>query len=398
MTKLKSRLAGIEPYWYLIGPLLLVTAVLFITHLITGQTPGRVAISIPALNFDVYWYGIWIVGGMALSAFVVSRLAQSRGAALLQEIVPDMVQQRPLTDLDLPDEIQQILSKQKIHTLGELLLRLGFDPRSLGLNSDGLDLVRQHLAKFEDIDESWLENPPWRIWNPEHVWGSLGWALVLGIIGARLYHVMTPSPSMEAVGIYSPLDYFRNPYQLINLRNGGLGIYGGIVGGAVGLWIYTRRQRIPSLAWADLAAVGMPLGQAIGRWGNYFNQELYGRPTDLPWGVFIDPAYRLPAFSEYGRFHPAFLYESMWSWLTFFLLLSLARRYAHKLLTGDLMALYLIMYAIGRTLLEMVRLDSRLLNLGELQLNMAVATFVSLLIALAMIIWRVAAHRGHRVV
>jgi phosphatidylglycerol:prolipoprotein diacylglycerol transferase len=198
---------------------------------------------------------------------------------------------------------------------------------------------------------------------------------------------------MEAVGIYSPLDYFRNPYQLINLRNGGLGIYGGIAGGALGLWIFTRRQRLPSLAWADLAAVGMALGQVFGRWGNYFNQELYGRPTNLPWGITIEPTYRLPAYSEYSRFHPAFLYESLWSLLTFLILLTLARRYSEKLLTGDLMALYLVMYAIGRTLLETVRLDSRLLTLGSLQLNMAVATFVSLLIALAMIIWRFAAHR-----
>jgi phosphatidylglycerol:prolipoprotein diacylglycerol transferase len=198
---------------------------------------------------------------------------------------------------------------------------------------------------------------------------------------------------MEAVGIFSPLDYFRNPYQLINLRNGGLGIYGGIAGGALGLWIFTRRQRLPSLAWADLAAVGMALGQVFGRWGNYFNQELYGRPTNLPWGITIEPTYRLPAYSEYSRFHPAFLYESLWSLLTFLILLTLARRYSEKLLTGDLMALYLVMYAIGRTLLETVRLDSRLLTLGSLQLNMAVATFVSLLIALAMIIWRFAAHR-----
>ena len=392
-AKLKSRLSRVEPYWYVIAPLLLVTAVLFITHLLTGKTPDRVAISIPALNFDVYWYGIWIVGGIALGAYVITRLTLSRGEAVLREQVPVKVRQRPLTDLDLPDEIHQILSKQKINTVGQLLLQLGFDPRTLGLNAEGIDTVRQQLATAPGIEEGWLENAPWRVWNPEHVWGGVGWALVLGVIGARLYHVLTPSPSMEAVGIFSPLDYFRNPYQLINLRNGGLGIYGGIAGGVLGLWIYTRRHRLPSLAWADMAAVGMALGQVFGRWGNYFNQELYGRPTNVPWGIIIEPAYRLPAYNEYSRFHPAFLYESLWSLLTFLVLLMLARRYAHKLLTGDLMALYLVMYAIGRTLLEMVRLDSRLLNLGGLQLNMAVATFVSLLVAVVMIIWRVAAHR-----
>lgn len=392
-AKLKSRRVRVEPYWYVIVPLLLGTAVLFITHLLTGKTPDRVAISIPALNFDVYWYGIWIVGGIALGAYVITRLTLSRGEAVLREQVPAKVRQRPLSDLDLPDEIHQILSKQKINTVGQLLLQLGFDPRTLGLNTEGIATVRQQLAAAQGIEEGWLENAPWRVWNPEHVWGGVGWALVLGVIGARLYHVLTPSPSMEAVGIFSPLDYFRNPYQLINLRNGGLGIYGGIAGGVLGLWIYTRRHRLPSLAWADMAAVGMALGQVFGRWGNYFNQELYGRPTNLPWGIIIEPAYRLPAYSEYSRFHPAFLYESLWSLLTFLVLLTLARRYAHKLLTGDLMALYLVMYAIGRSLLEMVRLDSRLLNLGGLQLNMAVATFVSLLVAVVMIIWRVAVHR-----
>ena len=393
VAKLKSRLSLVEPYWFVIVPLLLGTAVIFITHLLTGKTPDRVAISIPALNFDVYWYGIWIVGGIALGAYVITRLTLSRGEAVLRNEVPVEVRQRPLSDLDLPDEIQQILNKQKINTVGQLLLQLGFDPRTLGLNTEGIDAVRQQLGATNGIKSEWLENTPWRVWNPEHVWGGVGWALVLGVIGARLYHVLTPSPSMESVGIFSPLDYFRNPYQLINLRNGGLGIYGGIAGGVLGLWIYTRRHRLPSLAWADMAAVGMALGQVFGRWGNFFNQELYGRPTNVPWGIIIEPAYRLPAYSEYSRFHPAFLYESLWSLLTFLILLTLARRYAHKLLTGDLMALYLVMYAIGRTLLEMVRLDSRLLNLGGLQLNMAVATFVSLLVAAAMIVWRIVARR-----
>ncbi len=157
---------------------------------------------------------------------------------------------------------------------------------------------------------------------------------------------------MAAVGIFSPLDYFRNPYQLINFRNGGLGIYGGIAGGALGLFLYSRRARIPMMGWADLAVVGLALGQVFGRWGNFFNQELYGRPSDLPWAVHIDPAYRLPEYSDVSRFHPAFLYESLWSLLTFFVLYTLAKRYSNRLLTGELTALYLIFYAVGRSLLE----------------------------------------------
>lgn len=384
----------IEPYWFMIGPLLLVTAVLYITHLATGKTPSRVAIHIPGLNFDVFWYGIWIVGGIALGAYVISRLAQERALASFNAHVSAQIQQKPISDLTLPDEILQILTKQKISVLGDLLLHWGFEPRNLGLNQEGLDILRERLTADPDVAESWLQDAPWRVWNPEHTWNGIGWALILGVIGARLYHVMTPSPSMAAVGIYSPLDYFRNPYQLINLRNGGLGIYGGMAGGLLGLWIFTRKNRLSLIAWADLAGVGMALGQFLGRWGNFFNQELYGRPTNLPWAVTIDPVYRLPAYSEFSRFHPAFLYESLWSLFAFFVLLTLARRYANKLLTGDLMALYLVFYAVGRSLLETVRLDSRMLDLGGLQLNMAIATFVSILVALAAIIWRLAARRS----
>ncbi|MFQ5434489.1 MAG: prolipoprotein diacylglyceryl transferase, partial [Anaerolineae bacterium] len=267
-----------------------------------------------------------------------------------------------------------------------------FDPRSLGLNKEGIAKLEPALQKAPGIKEEWVSDAPWRVWNPDHVWNGIAICLILAVIGARLYHVLTPSPSMAAVGINSPLDYFRNPYQLINLRNGGLGIYGGIAGGALGLWWFTRHYRLPTIAWADYAAIGVALGQVFGRWGNFFNQELYGRPSDLPWAITIDPIYRLPAVADASRFHPAFLYESLWSLLAFSVLYLLLRRYASRLLTGDLMALYLIFYAVGRILLETVRLDSRMVNLGGLTLNMAVATFVSILVALAMAGWRVYAH------
>lgn len=217
--------------------------------------------------------------------------------------------------------------------------------------------------------------------NPEHVWNGLVWCLIPAVIGARLYHVLTPSPSMAAVGIASPLDYWQNPYQLFNLRNGGLGIYGGIVGGALGLWLYAWRQRLDGVAWADLAVIGLALGQAVGRWGNFFNQELYGRPTNLPWAVTIEPQYRLPAYADVARFHPAFLYESLWNFGAFLLLQWLYRR--QRLLPGELAGLYLILYAVGRVLLETVRLDSRTVAVGGLTLP--TATLVSLLLGLAVV-------------
>ncbi|HEX6387091.1 MAG TPA: prolipoprotein diacylglyceryl transferase [Anaerolineae bacterium] len=379
----------IEPYWYPIVLLLLALMALFLYHLYTGVTPDRVAIPIPFLGTGIYWYGILIVGGIFLGSYVVSRLALARALNVFNAHVPLGLQQRPLSDLDLPDEIQQKLTRQKITSLGALLLQWGFDPRNLGLDEATLREVHEHLQSVPGVAEAWLVDAPWRPWNPDHVWNGILWVLILAIIGARLYHVLTPSPSMAAVGIRSPLDYFRNPYQLINLRSGGLGIYGGLAGGALGLLLYTRRQRIPLLGWADLAVVGVALGQVFGRWGNFFNQELYGRPTDLPWAISIDPVYRLPAYADFSRFHPAFLYESLWNLLTFIVLLTLLRRYSHKLLTGDSTALYLIFYAIGRILLETVRLDSRTVMLGGLDLNIAVATLVSLVVALFAAGWLV---------
>jgi phosphatidylglycerol---prolipoprotein diacylglyceryl transferase len=133
--------------------------------------------------------------------------------------------------------------------------------------------------------------------------------------------------------------------------------------------------------------VGLALGQAVGRWGNFFNQELYGRPTDLPWAITIDPIYRLPDYVQFEWFHPAFLYESLWSLMTFFVLYWLARRRSNRLLPGELMALYLIAYAIGRSLLELVRLDSRAVALFGLETGVAVATLVSLVIAFAAVAW-----------
>ena len=389
-----GRASRPEAYWFVSGLLLIGLLGFYVYHLLTGFMPERALYQIPVLEFDIFWYAICIVGGISLGAYVVARLAEERMQALLAAEVGVEIRQRPLTTLTLPDEIATILTKQKMNTLGDLLLKWGNNRRYLGLNQEGLRLVQEALAEVADIEEQWLHDPSWRIWSPDHVWSGIGWCLVLGIIGARLYHVLTPSPSMAALGIETPLDYFRNPAQLINLRNGGLGIYGGIAGGLLGLFIYTRRQRIPMWGWTDLCAIGVSLGQVFGRWGNFFNQELYGRPTNAFWAVHIEEIYRLPAYQEFSRFHPAFLYESLWSLLTFALLFILMRR--GRLLTGDLTALYLIFYGIGRSLLETVRLDSRTITLAGLELNMAIATLVSIVIALAMVVWMVLKHQSLR--
>lgn len=368
-----------QPYWVIIALFLVAAAALFAAHLVTRQTPDRVAFSI--LGLPVYWYGVWIITGIFTGTLVVASLAGDRARRAFAAAVPADVTEQPLADLALPEELAAALDKRHVTTLGGLLYEWGLDPRRLGLKKPDIARLRESLAAAPDVDPAWLDDTPWRQWNPDHAWNGLIIVLILGVIGARLYHVLTPSPSMAAVGITSALDYFRNPYQLLNFRGGGLGIYGAIVGGLLGVIIYTRRNRISTLGWADLAVVGMALGQAIGRWGNYFNQELYGRPTNLPWAITIDPAHRLPAYADFSTFHPAFLYESIWNFLAFLLLLWLARRKYDRLLPGELLALYLILYAIGRVLLETVRLDSRTVTLLGLDLNLAVATVVSILVA-----------------
>lgn len=371
----------IDPWWYAIALVLLLAGGLYAYHLATGLTPPRAAVTI--LGFPVYWYGIWIVTGVALGAWVVAGLAAERARRIFETTVPADVIARPLAEAGLPDEVVAVLASRNIGTLGPLLMDVGLDPRRLGLKKAQTAEVVASLAAAPDIDPTWVSDAPWRRWNPEHVWNALIWILILGLIGARLYHVLTPSPSMAALGIYSPLDYFRDPIQLINFRGGGLGIFGGLIGGLLGLVIYTRRARIPFLGWADLAVVGLALGQAVGRWGNFFNQELYGRPTNLPWAVHIDPIYRLPDYVSFERFHPAFLYESLWSLATFFVLYRLTRRYSERMLPGEMMGLYLIAYAVGRSLLELVRLDSRVIPFFGVETGLAVATAVSIVIALA---------------
>lgn len=368
-----------EPYWYVIVPVLVALAAVLVVHWLTGTMPPRAAVSVG--GFAIYWYAICIITGVALGAWVVARLAAARARGVFESTVPAEVRARPLAGAALPDDVVTLLAGRKLTTVGEALYDVGLDPRRLGLKRAEQTRAVETLAAAPDVDPAWTTNAPWRIWNPDHVWGGLTLIVILGLIGARLYHVLTPSPSMAAVGIYSWRDYIRYPLQLINFRAGGLGIYGAMAGGLLAVVVYTRRNRIPTLAWADLAVVGVALGQAIGRWGNFFNQELYGRPTNAPWAIAIDPLYRLPDFAEFSTFHPAFLYESLWSLLTFFVLLGLARRRAARLLPGELLALYLVAYAIGRSLLELVRLDSRAVPFLGLETGLAVATVVSLLVA-----------------
>ena len=210
--------------------------------------------------------------------------------------------------------------------------------------------------------------------DPELVWDGLVWVLIGGIIGARLWHIFTPTPSDIAIGLTTKF-YLTHPLDAINIRSGGLGIPGAVIGGLLALYLFCRKRKTSFAMWVDIAAPGLALGQAIGRWGNFINQELYGPPTDLPWGIFIEPQYRLPGFQEFERFHPLFLYESLWNFMNLGLLLWLERKYKDKLKAGDLLFVYMIIYPVGRFLLEFIRLNSA--EIGGINANQMVMLCVA---------------------
>jgi phosphatidylglycerol:prolipoprotein diacylglycerol transferase len=220
--------------------------------------------------------------------------------------------------------------------------------------------------------------------NGEYVWDALVWVLIGGIIGARIWHILTPPESMVAVGITTEF-YLTHPLDALNIRRGGLGIPGAVIGGLFALYLFSRRRKLNFPVWADIVAPALALGQAIGRWGNFVNQELYGRPTDLPWAVQIDPQYRLPGFEDVARYHPLFLYESLWNFANVALLLWVGRRYRDRLIPGDLFLIYLITYPIIRFLLEFLRLDAS--QVGLVNINQALMAVVALAAAGALI-WR----------
>jgi phosphatidylglycerol:prolipoprotein diacylglycerol transferase len=189
-------------------------------------------------------------------------------------------------------------------------------------------------------------------------------AVLLAIVGARLYHVISEPQGTPLGWSY----YKENPLAILAIWRGGLGIYGAIVGGALGVLLYTRAHHLRSLRWLDFCAPGMAIGQAIGRWGNYMNRELYGPPTDLPWGLHIPARYRIPPYTDLTRypldtrFHPTFLYESLAALGLCLLLLWFATHRARQLKEGDLLLGYLIGYSVIRFFTEFLRPDAWMLG------------------------------------
>ena len=196
---------------------------------------------------------------------------------------------------------------------------------------------------------------------------SLFFVVPLGFIGARIYHVITD------YDLYS-----SDPIPgVFEVWNGGLGIYGAVAGGFLGVLLFSWYRGISPLVFADAAAPGLVLAQAIGRWGNYFNQELFGRPSDLPWAIQIAPENRPTEFADVETFHPTFLYESIWDLLVCLVLLWIARRFADRLRDGDIMLLYVSLYSVGRFFVETLRVDPAFLIGGSIRGNLFVSSLLA---------------------
>lgn len=203
--------------------------------------------------------------------------------------------------------------------------------------------------------------------NPDHAWNALIVAVVLAIVGARLYHIFsTPADCPVDATVPCGWPYYRYHFlEAFNFWSGGfhgLGIYGAVVGGIVGVTLYARWQKLNPLVWLDLGAPGLAFGQFVGRWGNFINQELYGPPTGSSWyGIKINPKYphQPPPDGRYDlRYHPTFLYESLWCLVVFLILYNVNFRLRDKLRDGDVLLGYIILYPLGRFFIEMFRPDA----------------------------------------
>jgi prolipoprotein diacylglyceryl transferase len=197
------------------------------------------------------------------------------------------------------------------------------------------------------------------VWIGERRWlargGSHGevtdialWAVPFGVVGGRLYHVMTDHDLYFGDG--------RSPINALYVWRGGLGIWGAIALGGVGVWIGAKRKGIRVPPMLDALAPGVLIAQAMGRWGNWFNQELFGRPSTQPWALKIAPENRPPGYEQYSTFQPTFLYESIWDVAAFFFVIWADRRF--KLGHGRVLALYVMAYTAGRGWIETLRIDN----------------------------------------
>lgn len=218
--------------------------------------------------------------------------------------------------------------------------------------------------------------------DPDQLLNAIVIGVMVGLIGARLYYVL-----------FNWGYYGSRPLKILAVWEGGLAIHGGLLAGGLAAVIYSVRKKLPVLTYLDIMTPSAPLGQAIGRWGNFFNQEAFGIPTDLPWKLYIEPYHRPPHLVTYEYFHPTFLYESLWNFLVFAVLYCLLRRRLEHT-PGALLLCYVGLYSVGRFFVEGLRIDSLMLGPLRAAQVMSLVLIAFSLIGLAWL--RTAAKRPQR--
>ncbi len=215
--------------------------------------------------------------------------------------------------------------------------------------------------------------------KPELLGDLAIWLLLAAIPCARIYYVL-----------FEWQEYAQRPEDIIAIWKGGIAIHGAIIGGAIAGLIFARLNRVSFWQLSDLVVPSLALGQAIGRWGNFFNSEAFGRPTDLPWKLYIPPTRRPPEYLNYDYFHPTFLYESLWNLAVFALLIYLffwGLKHQDRLKVGTLTFVYLIAYSIGRFWIEALRTDSLMLGYLRIAQIVSLGAIAFGLLGLAWLYW-----------
>jgi phosphatidylglycerol:prolipoprotein diacylglycerol transferase len=225
--------------------------------------------------------------------------------------------------------------------------------------------------------------------DPDHVWDSLIWLVVIGMIGARLWFVFFPPKTSVEAG-QNTAWMLRNFFDLndgpLAIWNGGLGIFGGVIGAMLAAFLYARRHKLQNVwEWVDIGIIVAPFAQAIGRFGNFVNQELYGKPTDLPWGIPID--FPPPQYINATHLHPLCAYEALWNLALGIFLVWLWLNHRARFRPGDFLLFYLIGYGTARFLLEFIRVETA--HVPGLGINSSqTISAIAVLIAIALLIYR----------
>jgi phosphatidylglycerol:prolipoprotein diacylglycerol transferase len=217
--------------------------------------------------------------------------------------------------------------------------------------------------------------------NSEHIWNALIWGLPVGVVGARLWYVANVTLGGNSY-------YMDNPGQILNIPQGGLHFFGGLLFGAIAILVYLRRNNLDPWLFLDVAAPVTMIGQAIARPANFINQELYGQPTTLPWGIPIESTHRIPPYNDMSlypestRFHPTFAYEMLWNFIAAGTLLWLARRFPEKFKPGAMFSWWLVLAGVGRVIIEFFRPDQPRITGTDISYS----SFVAVLMAVAGVI------------